>query len=72
MLEWFHERCKAGIQVIGKALQSEAVHLHKENGSQLFKASAGWYERYKKRRGLTFTNVTNSRIHLYKYLRWLV
>ena len=43
VLEWLNERRKAGARVTGKSLQQYAMKLHRENGSQSFKASADGY-----------------------------
>lgn len=56
---WFQERRAAGVRVTGKALKQESLRLHKANGSQSFKASTGWFRRFKKRRGITFRRATH-------------
>jgi hypothetical protein len=35
-MAWFREKRDAGVRVTGKAMQAEALRLHKENGSQSF------------------------------------
>jgi hypothetical protein len=46
---WFMEKRAARIRVTGKAMDAEASRLHSENGSQSFKASTGWFDKFKKR-----------------------
>ena len=54
VLQWFSERREAGIRVIGKSLQQEALILHKEKGSQCFRASYGLYRRFLERHNISF------------------
>jgi hypothetical protein len=48
LVKWFTDRRAAGVRVTGKALRFEALQLHKQFGSQSFKASKGWFNRFKK------------------------
>ena len=59
LIAWFEERREAGVRVTGKAMKNEALRLHKENGSQSFKASCGWFARFKKRHGISFRRTTH-------------
>ena len=59
VLEWLNERRKAGARVTGKSLRQCAMKLHRENDSQSFKASAGWYSRFKKRNGISHRRSTH-------------
>jgi hypothetical protein len=45
---WFREKRSAGIRVTGKAMRTKALRFHSENGSQSFKASTGWFDKFKK------------------------
>jgi hypothetical protein len=59
LMKWFSERRDAGVRVTGKALKCEALRLHKEGGSQSFKASNGWFTRFKKRHHISFRRTTH-------------
>lgn len=63
LIRWFEERRECGIRVTGKALRHEALRLHRENGSQSFKASNGWYRRFKKRHNIVFRRTTHVSQH---------
>ena len=63
LLTWFNERRSAGVRVTGKALKYEAFRLHKINGNQSFKASQGWFSKFKKRHGFTFRRTTHMSQH---------
>ena len=63
LMSWFRERREAGIRVTGKALRSEALRLHKDNGNQSFKASIGWFDKFKKRHNITFRRTTHVAQH---------
>lgn len=54
LISWFRERREAGVRVTGKEMKTEALRLHKENGSQSFKVSCGWFRKFKKRNNITF------------------
>ena len=58
LLTWFNERRSAG-----KALKYEALRLHKINGNQSFKASQGWFSKFKKCHGFTFRRTTHVSQH---------
>jgi len=59
LIRWFFERREQGVRVTGKALKNEALRLHKENGSQSFKASCGWFRSFKKRHNISFRRTTH-------------
>jgi len=63
LISWFRERREAGVRVTGKGMKTEALRLHKENGSQSFKASCGWFRRFKKRNNITFRRSTHVSQH---------
>ena len=48
LMFWFREKRSAGIRVTGKAMRTKALRFHSENGSQSFKASTGWFDKFKK------------------------
>jgi len=52
-----------GVRVTGKALRLEALHLHQLYGNQSFKASKGWFNRFKKRHNLSFRGSTHIAQH---------
>lgn len=62
-MRWFEERRQQGVRVTGKKLKQEALRLHSENGNQSFKASNGWYRRFKKRHEITFRRSTHVAQH---------
>lgn len=62
LLKWFDERREGGVRVTGKSLRHEALRLHRENGNQSFKASNGWYQRFKKRH-IVFRRTTHISQH---------
>ena len=49
---WVTERREAGCRVTGGAIRKEALRLHRLKGSQSFKASDGWYDKFMKRYNL--------------------
>lgn len=59
LLNWMKEVRDKGGRVTGKALKRECVRLHKENGSQSFKASCGWLRCFKKRNNISFRRTTH-------------
>jgi len=59
LIRWFAERREAGVRVTGKALKHEALRLHRENGSQSFKASCGWFASFKRRHNISFRRSTH-------------
>ena len=59
LVTWLLERREKGVRVTGKYLRAEALRLHKQNGSQSFKAWNGWYRQFKKRHGITFRRTTH-------------
>lgn len=61
LVQWFFERREAGVRVTGKSLKMEALRLHRENGSQSFRASNGWFTRFKKRHYITLWRTTHVR-----------
>ena len=63
LMAWFREKRDAGVRVTGKAMRAEASRLHKENGSQSFKASLGWFDKFKKRHKITFRRSTHVAQH---------
>lgn len=63
LMIWFKEKRSAGIHVTGKAMRIEALRLHKENGSQSFKASLGWFNKFKRRHKITFRQATHIAQH---------
>ncbi|MES9880141.1 MAG: hypothetical protein ABW185_04590 [Sedimenticola sp.] len=63
LLAWFNERRSAGIRVTGKALKYEALRLHKAGGNQSFKASCGWFRRFKTRNNISFRRTTHVAQH---------
>lgn len=79
-LTWFSKQREAGIRVTGNALKQEALRLHKERGSQSFRASQGWFRRFKKRHNITFKRTTHVSQHaaeirdgrIDKFLRFVI
>lgn len=63
LMRWFEERRECGVRVTGKSLRREALRLHMENGNQSFKASNGWYRRFKKRHNIVFRRTTHIAQH---------
>jgi hypothetical protein len=63
LLQWFQDRRAAGVRVTGKSLKYEAMRLHKLNGNQSFKASQGWFAKFKKRHDITFRRTTHVSQH---------
>lgn len=59
LIRWFTERRAAGVRVTGKGLKHEALRLHRENGSQSFKASCGWFASFKRRHNISFRRSTH-------------
>lgn len=59
LLKWFYECCDSGVRVTGRGLRVEAMRLHKESGCQSFKASNGWFTRFKKRNYISFRRTTH-------------
>lgn len=59
LIRWFTERREQGVRVTGKALKQEALRLHKEGGSQSFKASCGWFRSFKMRHNISFRRTTH-------------
>jgi hypothetical protein len=53
------ERREEGMRVTGKALKREALRLHKLFGSQSFKASQGWFAKFKKRNNISLRRSTH-------------
>lgn len=51
------------MRVTGKALKYEAMRLHKSNGNQSFKASQGWFAKFKKRNNFSFRRSTHISQH---------
>lgn len=80
LISWFQERRSAGIRVTGKSLKHEALRLHKLNGSQSFKASQGWFTKFKKRHDISFRRTTHISQHsveitddkVDKFLRFII
>lgn len=63
LMDWFQERRSCGVRVTGKSLRQEALRLHRENGSQSFKASNGWYKRFKTRHHISLRRTTHIAQH---------
>ena len=61
LIQWFHDRRAAVVCVTGKVLKQEALRLHRNNGSQSFKASCGWFCKFKKRYNINFRRATHIR-----------
>ena len=59
VLHWLQERREAGVRVTGKALKQYALQQHHKNGSQSFKASCGWFYKFKKRHNISFRRSTH-------------
>lgn len=59
LMQYLQEKRSAGVRVTGKALKYEALRLHKNNGSQSFKASCGWFRSFKKRHNISFRRATH-------------
>lgn len=80
LVKWFTDRRAAGVRVTGKALRFEALQLHKQFGSQSFKASKGWFNRFKKRHNISFRRSTHVSQHarditddrIDKFLRFVI
>ena len=63
LMRWLSDRRQAGIRVTGKALKHEALLRHRENGCQSFKASYGWFTKFKRRHNLSFRRSTHIAQH---------
>jgi len=63
LISWFQEHRSAGVRVTGKSLKQEALRLHRLNGSQSFKASQGWFAKFKKRHDISFRRTTHVSQH---------
>lgn len=80
LMRWFDERRECGVRVTGKSLRHQALRLHRENGNQSFKASNGWYRRFKKRHQIVFRRTTHVAQHaveiiddrIDKFLRYVI
>ena len=59
LLRWMSERREEGVRVTSKALKREALRLHKIFGNQSFKASQGWFEKFKKRNRISLRRSTH-------------
>lgn len=56
---WFQDRRAEGVRVTQKMLKYEVLRMHKDNGSQSFKASAGWVRRFKRQHNISFRTGTH-------------
>lgn len=63
LLKWFADKRASGARVMGQSLKYEALQLHKESGSQQFKASNGWYNKFKKRNNISMRRSTHVSQH---------
>ncbi len=59
LLQWMVERRDKGARVTGTSLRQECLKLHRQYGSQSFKASTGWFRRFKKRHNILFRRSTH-------------
>lgn len=52
LFNWFQNKRKANIPIIGPILKAKALDLHKKFYGGQFNASHGWFCRFKKRYGI--------------------